>query len=174
MPQDYNMGDELWDPDPLYGDDPLPPEPFPAYDPTEGYELSPGGGDYAPPADYNFEDPSEEGGGNKYLDILKKMGLGIFGDDKSSVRSDLLRGGALDILGAILAAKFAQPNFQERRPFTGGADPQALQEEGMGGLRELGGMLKARPQLDFSGITAKNPMGGMADDEITQLVKGVQ
>lgn len=118
--------------------------------------------------------PIEWDEGNPYLAILKKMGQGIVGNDQSSPRSDLFRGAGLEALGGFLQAKFGQPTFQQRRPFTGSADPQKLLEQGMGGLGELKGLLAARPQVDLSGIQAQNPMGGMADDEVMQVLKGIR
>lgn len=99
------------------------------------------------------------GGGGRFRSVLRT----ITGDRNSSARSDVFRAGLLDMLGGTLNNLTAQPHFQKRRPFEPGSD-----------MAGLGDRLRNRPDVDLSGIQAQNPMGGMGEDHIVNLLKGLK
>ena len=172
------MGDPEWEDPYLTGEDyyypgMIPDEGFGFEDSTDVLGSYPGLDASNPVEDYPYNDPADDQfgqsgdyGGNWY-DPLVNFGKNIVGDDKSSPRSDALRGAGISALGELLKSLFAKPLFQERQGFTGAANPQKMMEQGIGGLSQLQTQLQSRISQGFpgfEGVVAQNPMSGMATD----------
>lgn len=177
-PYDPGLGQVYADPngDPFHFktgvDEPIPSDPS---------QMPTGPGDAGPwygPTGPNGQ-PNPGSGGSGIPDWLKKLGNVVGGNDKSSPRSDILRGAGLQSIGQILAALFAKPTFQMRAGFSGSAAPQKMMENQVGRLNGAESFLtdRAKGGFNFTGnLSPQSPMQGMAggDDEITKILKGLK